>query len=119
MVLYTVYSAVVGSAASLEAASELAASLDAAEDATEEEAAVEEELPQAVMPTASARAAATIATFLSFMRNTPLIFFRSSRFNPTNQMGGLLRLIIRKFRQKIKSYVGIFHDETGTVTILT
>jgi hypothetical protein len=113
-----VYSAVVGSAAS-EAASELAASLDAAEDATEEEAAVEEELPQAVMPTASARAAATIATFLSFMRNTPLIFFRSSHFNPTNQMGGLLRLIIRKIRQKIKSYVGIFHDEAGTVTILT
>jgi len=53
------------------------------------------------------------------MRNTPLIFFHSSRFNPTNRMGGLLRLIIRKIRQKIKSYVGIFHDETGTVTILT
>ena len=68
VVLYTVYSAVVGSAASLEAASELAASLDAAaEDATEEEAAVEEELPQAVMPTASARAVAAIATFLSFI----------------------------------------------------
>jgi len=53
------------------------------------------------------------------MRNTPLIFFRSSRFNPTNQMGGLLRLIIRKIRQKIKAYVGIFHDEAGTVTVLT
>ena len=65
----TVYSAVVGSAASLEAASELAASEEAAaEEATEEEAAVEDaEEPQAVMPTASAAAAATIAMFLSFM----------------------------------------------------
>ena len=69
VVLYTVYSAVVGSAASLEAASELAASEEAAaEEATEEEAAVEDaEEPQAVMPTASAAAAATIAMFLSFM----------------------------------------------------
>ena len=40
----------------------------AAEEATEEEAAVEDaEEPQAVMPTASAAAAATIAMFLSFM----------------------------------------------------
>jgi len=53
------------------------------------------------------------------MRNTPLIFFRSSRFNPTNRVGGLLRLIIRKIQQKIKSHVGIFYDKIGIVTILT
>ena len=55
-------------AASEDAASLAASEEAAAEEATEEEAAVEDaEEPQAVMPTTSAAAAATIAMFLSFM----------------------------------------------------
>ena len=66
VVLYTVYSA--GSTAASElAASEEAATEEATEEAVEEAAIEEEEEPQAVMPTASARAAATTAAFFSFI----------------------------------------------------
>jgi hypothetical protein len=119
-----VYSAEVASASeettSEEAASEEAAAEDAVEDAVED-AAVEAEPPQAVMPTASARAAAAIATVLSFIGIISFFFFcwcQAYGSIPT-ALVGLMFSYYTHIDKKSKLFSLKTNDKTRTVTILT
>ena len=101
--------------ASEEAASDSAATLEAAS----EEAAVEEaeEPPQAVIPTARARATTATATFLSFISKISLHYKKVFLRRPYRS-GLFARLYSSRFRKKIKRILDKTFKNQGDSTNL-
>ena len=106
--------------ASEEAASDSAATLEAAsEEAASEEAAVEEaeEPPQAVIPTARARATTATATFLSFISKISLHYKKVFLQRPYRS-GLSARLYSSHLRKKIKRILDKTFKNQGDSTNL-
>ncbi len=106
--------------ASEEAASDSAATLEAAsEEVASEEAAVEEaeEPPQAVIPTARARATTATATFLSFISKISLHYKKVFLQRPYRS-GLFARLYSSHFRKKIKRILDKTFKNQGDSTNL-
>lgn len=83
---------------------------------------MEEELPQAVMPTASARAAAAIATVLSFIGIFSFFFFFLVSDPPGSIPTALVGLMFFHYthvNEKSKLFSSKTNDKIRIVTILT